>query len=184
MCQTDIFSICLALEMSHPETDKALFLYGMLPLSDFDIREKLLIQALTDHIGFSETNRLLKKAGLNPLEIEKTKQTTGPHIIREPMEEFVRISGPTYSYGDFVGDCSLSGLHYPGSYAFDGEMILQDKSGMKDSFSRFDRLILNDLCHKIRERYRQIIRPWEPKRDRQARLWIRVHEKDFLSFLP
>lgn len=133
-----IIAICLALEMSHPETDKALFLYGMLPLSDFDIREKLLIQALTDHIGFSETNRLLKKAGLNPLEIEKTKQTTGPHIIREPMEEFVRISGPTYSYGDFVGDCSLSGLHYPGSYAFDGEMILQDKSGIRYTLETSD----------------------------------------------
>jgi hypothetical protein len=53
---------------------------------------------------------------------------------------------------------------------------------MKDSFSRLDRLILNDLCHQIGERYRQIIRPWEPKRDRQARLRIRVHEKDFLSF--
>ncbi len=52
---------------------------------------------------------------------------------------------------------------------------------MKDSFSRLDRLILNDLCHKIGERYRQVIRPGITQRDRQARLRIRIHEKDFLT---
>jgi len=43
-------------------------------------------------------------------------------------------------------------------------------------------IILNDLCHKIGERYRQVIRPGITQRNRQARLRIRIHEKDFLSF--
>ena len=125
-----IIAICIALDMSHPDTSKALLLYGMLPLNEYDLRDKLLIQALTDHLGFYETNQILRDAKWNPLEIEKTKQQPGPRIMREPKEDFKHISGPTYSYGDFVGDCSLSGLHRPDSYAFDGEMTLQDDHGI------------------------------------------------------
>lgn len=125
-----IIAICLALEMSHPDTDKALYLYGMLPLSEFDTRELLLIQALTDHEGFLTTNRMLKEANLHPLEIAKTKQFPGPHIVLEPKDEFIRINSPLYSYGDFVGDSSLSGLYHPGSYSFDGKMTLKDNQGL------------------------------------------------------
>ena len=52
---------------------------------------------------------------------------------------------------------------------------------MKDPFSRCDRLVLNDLCHQVREGNWQIVGTIVPQRDRQAGLRIRVHQKDLLT---
>lgn len=78
-----IIAICICLEMSREEMDKALLLYELVPLREFDRRDKVFINAATDQKDLVGVNSELLQRHLPKLDL--CDQNSGKKFVMEKM---------------------------------------------------------------------------------------------------
>ena len=124
-----IVAICIALSLTLKETNTALCLYDMLPLDEYDDRDRIIIAAVYSHEDFTTLNHWLSLAGKQTLSIEKTVRVKAPRVVRQPKNRFKIINQPIAACGDFVGEKSLYGMYNPNTYMCKAEMTVQATDG-------------------------------------------------------
>lgn len=124
-----IILICFALKLTYPETNKALQLYMMLPLNEYNLREKTIIAALYKGDDINTVNDWLIKLDQPILSFEIAKKTKKATIINEPIHRYEIIQPPQVTIGNFTGDSSLSNFYSPYKYRIDAVLSLSDKNG-------------------------------------------------------
>lgn len=120
-----IIAICIALGMSHFDTNKALELYSMATLNPNRPRDMVIIEAVYNSKGIQDVNEYLQKAGCSCLSIgSKKQQGSNDNEYYYPNPKYTIIGTEVYVYDFFAAsrDKSLKDMYDPARFSYKATM--------------------------------------------------------------
>jgi hypothetical protein len=125
-----IIAICFALELDRYETDRALELYPMTTLNPNNLRDLVIIEALANHEGIQELNKLLESCKFSRLNID-SKGNRMPddrsYFYPDKEKKYTTIQQEVIPY-DMIGNegkKALKHLYNPWRFNYDSYMVLR-----------------------------------------------------------